>query len=109
MTNTTAVSTGTVSISKKVRFAPNSEFEKELSNRVNAYFKNSSKNKKDCFSMYLKSFLSISWVIASYCLIVFAGLPWWGIVLASISLSFALNAQAFNVMHDANSWRLLKA
>ena len=100
MSNTTAVSMDSES-EQKIRFAPNSEFERELNKRVNAYFKNNSKNKKDCFSMYLKSFLSISWVIASYCLIVFAGLPVWGIILASLSLSFALNAQAFNVMHDA--------
>ncbi|MEM7008862.1 MAG: acyl-CoA desaturase [Thermodesulfobacteriota bacterium] len=85
----------------KIRFARNSEFERELTNRVNAYFENTSKNKKDCFSMYLKSFLSVSWVVVSYCLIVFAGLPLWGIILASLSLGFALNAQAFNVMHDA--------
>ncbi|MGI9534677.1 MAG: fatty acid desaturase family protein [Thermodesulfobacteriota bacterium] len=85
----------------KIRFAPHSEFEKELNKRVNAYFKNTSNKKKDCFNMYLKSFRAISWVIVSYCLIVFAGLPVWGIILASVSISLALNALSFNVMHDA--------
>jgi len=101
---TTATANGSIAEPKsnvKIRFAPNSEFERELVKRINAYFQNTSKSRRDCFRMYLKSFLSISWVIVSYCLIVFAGLPWWGIVLASISLSFALNAKAFNVMHDA--------
>ena len=85
----------------KIRFAPNSEFEKELSKRVNSYFDNSSKKRRDLFNMYLKSFRAISWVILSYYLIVFANLPWWGILLASLSMSFALNALSFNVMHDA--------
>ena len=80
----------------QIRFARNTEFERELVKRVNAYFQNTSKSRRDNFRMYLKSFLSISWVIVSYCLIVFAGLPWWGIVLSSISLSFALNAKAFS-------------
>ncbi|MCZ6468335.1 MAG: acyl-CoA desaturase, partial [Candidatus Dadabacteria bacterium] len=103
MSNTTAA---TVSIDEpksnvKIRFAPSSEFERELNKRVNAYFENTSSTKRDCLNMYIKSFLSISWVIVSYCLIVFAGLPVWGILLASVSLGFALNALSFNVMHDA--------
>ncbi len=101
---TTAIITGSTAEPKsnvKIRFAPNSEFERELNKRVNAYFENTSSTKRDCFNMYVKSFLSISWVIVSYCLIVFAGLPVWGIILASVSLSFALNALSFNVMHDA--------
>jgi linoleoyl-CoA desaturase len=105
MSNTTAA-TATVSIDEpksnvKIRFAPSSEFERELNKRVNAYFENTSSTKRDCLNMYIKSFLSISWVIVSYCLIVFWGLPVWGIVVASVSLGFALNALSFNVMHDA--------
>ncbi|MEE8299340.1 MAG: hypothetical protein V3R67_08185, partial [Thermodesulfobacteriota bacterium] len=105
MSNTTAA-TATVSIDEpksnvKIRFAPSSEFERELNKRVNTYFENTSSTKRDCLNMYIKSFLSISWVIVSYCLIVFAGLPVWGIVVASVSLGFALNALSFNVMHDA--------
>jgi len=103
MSNTTTA-TGSIAETKsnvKIRFAPSSEFERELNKRINAYFKNTSSTKRDCLNMYIKSFLSISWVIASYCLIVFGGLPVWGIVVASVSLSFALNALSFNVMHDA--------
>lgn len=105
MSNTTAATaTGSIAEPKsnlKIRFAPSSEFERELNKRVNAYFENTSSTKRDCLNMYIKSFLSISWVIVSYCLIVFAGLPVWGIVVASVSLGFALNALSFNVMHDA--------
>ena len=85
----------------KIRFAPNSEFENVLNKRVNAFFDNTSNQKRDCFNMYVKSIRAISWVIVSYCLIVFAGLPVWGIVLASVSIALGLNALSFNVMHDA--------
>ena len=105
MPNTTTaaptVSTAESKSNLKIRFAPNSEFEKELGKRVNAYFENTSHKKRDLINMYLKSFRAISWVIVSYCLIVFAGLPVWGIILASLSMSLALNALSFNVMHDA--------
>jgi len=95
------VSTAESKSNVKIRFAPNSEFERELSKRVNSYFENSSNKKRDLFNMYLKSFRAISWLIISYCLIVFANLPLWGILLASLSMGFALNALSFNVMHDA--------
>ncbi|MDA2919971.1 acyl-CoA desaturase [Desulfobacterota bacterium AH_259_B03_O07] len=101
---TSATATGSIAEPKsnvKIRFAPNSGFERELNKRVNAYLENTSNTKRNYFNMYLKSFLAISWVIVSYCLIVFSGLPVWGIILASVSLSFALNALSFNVMHDA--------
>jgi linoleoyl-CoA desaturase len=105
MSNATdATATGSIAEPKsnvKIRFAPNSEFERELNKRVNAYFENTSSTKRGSFNMYLKSFLAISWVIVSYCLIVFAGLPIWGILLASVSLSFAIDSLAFNVLHDA--------
>jgi len=101
---TAATATGSIAEPKsnvKIRFARNSEFERELNKRVNTYFESTSNTKRDCLNMYIKSFLAISWVIVFYCLIVFAGLPVWGIILASVSLSFALNALSFNVMHDA--------
>ena len=105
MANTTAastpVSTTEPKSNVKIRFAPNSEFEKELSKRVNAFFEDGSNKRRDLFNMYLKSFRAISWVIISYCLIVIANLPLWGIILASLSLGLALNALSFNVMHDA--------
>lgn len=103
MSKTSAVSGSNKKLNSKIkiRFAPNTEFEKELSRRINAFFENNSNSKKGPFNMYLKSFISISWVIVSYCLIVFAALPVWGILLASLSLSLALNALSFNVMHDA--------
>ena len=105
MENTAAavktVSTAEPESNVKIRFAPNSEFEKELSKRVNAHFNNSANKRRDILNMYLKSARAIGWVLISYYLIVFANLPLWGIILASVSMSFALNALSFNVMHDA--------
>lgn len=103
MPNTTAA-TGSIpkpTSNVKIRFAPNTEFERELSRRVNAFFENTSNAKKGLYNMYIKSFLTISWVVVSYCLIVFAALPIWAILLSSVSLSLSLNALSFNVMHDA--------
>ncbi|MGH7851239.1 MAG: hypothetical protein ACREOP_13160, partial [Thermodesulfobacteriota bacterium] len=85
----------------KIRFTPNTEFEKELKKRVSVYFEENSVSKKDNARMYLKTFIAVLWVAASYSLLVFAGLPVWGLILAAVSLSVALNALSFNVMHDA--------
>jgi linoleoyl-CoA desaturase len=85
----------------KIRFTPNTEFEKELKKRVSVYFEENSVSKKDNARMYLKTFIAVLWVAASYSLLVFAGLPVWGLILAAVSLGVALNALSFNVMHDA--------
>ncbi len=85
----------------KIRFSPNTDFERELRKRVSMYFGENDLSSKDNAHMYLKSAISVAWVAASYALLVFAGLPIWGLFLAVLSLSVALNALSFNVMHDA--------
>ena len=70
----------------KIRFTPNTEFEKELKKRVSVYFEENSVSKKDNARMYLKTFIAVLWVAASYSLLVFAGLPVWGLILAAVSL-----------------------
>ncbi|MCL4244805.1 MAG: fatty acid desaturase, partial [Candidatus Dadabacteria bacterium] len=85
----------------KIRFSPNTEFERELRKRVSKYFNENDLSSKDNAVMYIKTGISVAWVAASYGLLVFAGLPAWGLLLAVLSLSVALNALSFNVMHDA--------
>ncbi len=85
----------------KIRFSPNTDFERELRKRVSKYFNENDLSSKDNAHMYLKTGISVAWVAASYALLVFAGLPAWGLLLAVLSLSVALNALSFNVMHDA--------
>ena len=87
---------------KKVRFLPVKQFEKQLRVRVDEYFKDNNLGKRDSFSMYKKSAIVLSWLIASYCFLVFLNLPHWGIILASVSMCLALNAVGFNIMHDGN-------
>ena len=85
---------------RKIRFSPNSEFEKVLRKRVQEYFDRTGKPKRDCPIMYFKTFLVLFWAVISYSLLVFGNLPLWGIILCAVSLTFSLNGIGFNIMHD---------
>ncbi|HSG31960.1 MAG TPA: acyl-CoA desaturase [Thermodesulfobacteriota bacterium] len=87
---------------RKIRFLPVREFEKELRARVDEYFNDKNLTKRDNLRMYGKTAIVLSWLIASYVFLVFMNLPTWGIVLSAVSLSLALNAVGFNIMHDGN-------
>ncbi len=84
----------------KVRFSPNSDFEKELRRRVQQHFDQTGLPKRDCPKMYFKTSLVLIWAAISYSLVVFSNLPLWCILLGAVSLIMSLNAIGFNLMHD---------
>lgn len=90
------------STNRKVRFLPIQDFEKKLKNRVEHYFESKAISKRGSFKMYRKTGVVLSWLIVSYSLLVFCNLPLWGILISAVSLSLALNAVGFNIMHDGN-------
>lgn len=87
--------------STKVRFTTNTDFEKVLRKRVNQYFSETGKRKRDCPEMYIKTVLVLAWTILSYSLLLFSGLHLAGLLAVAVSMSMALNAVGFNIMHDA--------
>lgn len=87
--------------SSKVRFSTNTVFEKELRKRVQNYFTETGLPKRDCPEMYLKTAIVILWAVASYYVLLFSNLPLAGFLVVAVSMSMALNAVGFNIMHDA--------
>lgn len=85
----------------KVRFTTNTKFEKVLRKRVQKYFDDTGLPKRDCPQMYLKTSVVIAWTVLSYYILLFSGLPLAWLIVAAVSMSMALNAVGFNIMHDA--------
>jgi linoleoyl-CoA desaturase len=72
-----------------------------LRKRVDGYFKDTGLDRRDQFSMYLKTVVIYAWLAGSYALMVFAPVPIWARVLAAVSIGFAAAGIGFSVMHDA--------
>lgn len=86
--------------SKTPKFGNPKGFLATLRERVDGYFEETGKNRKDCVSMYVKTFIILSWFAASYVLLVFFCATWWQALLAAISLGSAMAAIGFNIQHD---------
>jgi linoleoyl-CoA desaturase len=72
----------------------------ELRRRVDAYFRHSGRRERDCWQMYLKTAVVLSWFAASYVLLVFFAQVWWQGLALAVSLAFAMAAIGFNIQHD---------
>lgn len=85
---------------KAVRFGTNANFLVTLRKRVNAYFEETGKPRRDVPAMYFKTLVILSWFAASYALLVFAAATWWQAALLVVSLGLAMSAIGFNIQHD---------
>jgi linoleoyl-CoA desaturase len=84
-----------------VKFRQEREFRDAVTARVNAYFSASGRGRRDAAAFYVKAALLLSWLIASYLLLVFLQTETWQALLLAISLALAVTATAFNIFHDA--------
>lgn len=75
-------------------------FQAELQRRVTVFFRETGRRERDCWQMYLKTTIVMSWFAASYVLLVLVAENWWQGLLLSISLAAALAAIGFNIQHD---------
>jgi linoleoyl-CoA desaturase len=85
-----------------VKFRGPSDFRREVTRRVEAYLADNGLPARDLPAMHRKTAIVVAWWAASYLLILFAGLPWWGNVLLWVSFGMAAAGVGFTVMHDAN-------
>lgn len=90
-----------MSKNSKLRFQPKDTFERELKKRIDRYFEETGKPKRDCPEIYLKTSILYIWTVAAYLLILFGNLPTPGIIICLISLAISVDGIGFNVMHDA--------
>lgn len=88
----------------KVRFAVSSPFSRELKRRTDAYFAGPEGRgrRRDLPLMYLKTFVILTWLIASWALLVFAATEAWQGVLLAVSLGLSIAGVGMSIQHDAN-------
>jgi len=82
------------------KFPKDDGFQAELSRRVAAYFRETGKPDRDCWQMYVKTFIIVAWCAVSYWLLVFVAQTWWQAILPTLSLSCAFAAIGFAIQHD---------
>lgn len=87
--------------SQNLKFARQNDFRSALRERVAEYFSAENKSERDQPAMYVKTLVLFIWFIGSYAILVFAPVPFWGRILAAVSLAFAAAGIGFSVMHDA--------
>jgi linoleoyl-CoA desaturase len=91
---------GVGAVSGELKFAPSEEFHRVVRKRVDEYFREHGLDTRDDPRMYLKGAIALSWLVASYILLVFVAGTWWQGVLGVLSLGAATVCVGFNVMHD---------
>ena len=87
---------------KRLGFAPDPGFQRELRRRVEALVRERGIRERDCPRMYLKTALVLGSFALAYCLLVFmARGPWQALPLAAL-LGFATAEIGFNIQHDGS-------
>lgn len=82
------------------KFAPNDGFRRALCQRVEGYFADTGRRRRDCPPMYRKSAVVLGSLGAAYLLLMFAPIAWWLALPLTVVLGLTLAAVGFNVQHD---------
>ena len=85
---------------KSLKFTGSDRFIRELRKRVDAYFEQTGKRKRDCPQMYFKTATIAIWFISAYLLLLLAVHSWWLVIPLAIVLGVATAAIGFNIQHD---------
>jgi linoleoyl-CoA desaturase len=83
-----------------VKFKPSDRFIRELRKRVDAYFEQTGKKRRDNASMHFKTATILIWFAAAYVLLMFFATTWWMVVPLAVILGLAIAAIGFNIQHD---------
>ena len=84
----------------KLKFTGSDRFIRELRRRVDAYFEQTGKPRRDCPQMYFKTATILAWFLAAYLLLLFVVTSWWLVVPVAIVLGLSMAAIGFNIQHD---------
>ena len=84
----------------KLKFSGNEGFFVELKRRVDAYFRETGKQRRDCWQMYLKTAMIVSWFVASYLSLLLLAHHWYVIAPLALSMGLSVAAVGFNIQHD---------
>src|SRR2546423_12077523 len=84
----------------KLKFSGSDRFIRELRHRVDAYFEQTGRRRRDCVQMYFKTATILAWFAAAYFLLMFVATSWWAIVPLAILIGLANGAIRLNIQHD---------
>ena len=84
----------------RLSFAGSKDFHRELRRRVDGWFAETGRRKRDNASMYLKSAIILAGFFALYAALVFGASTWWQAVPLAILLGLAVAGIGFNIEHD---------
>ena len=87
-------------VNPKLKFNGSDRFIHELRRRVDAYFEQTGRRRRDCPQMYFKTATILAWFAAAYLLLLLVVTSWWAILPLAIILGVAIAAIGFNIQHD---------
>jgi len=82
------------------KFTGRSGFQAELRRRIDAYFEESGKPRRDCPQLYLKTAILLTSFFGLYILLVFFAQTWWQALPLAILLGLTTAGIGLNVQHD---------
>ena len=92
----------TLSQATKTKFLESGPFHQALKSRVEGYFQESGRTKRDQPAMYLKTAVLLGWFAASYAFLLLGADHVLEAVLGCVSLGLAMAGIGFSIQHDAN-------
>jgi len=95
-----AEATGGQLLQEPLKFGDSDGFYSVLRQRINDYFVRTGKPRRDCWRMYLKTAVIMTWFVGSYLLLMFYAESWVLALPLSLSIGLAMAAIGFNVQHD---------
>ncbi len=91
-----------MAVASAAKFQSSSPFHQDLKAKVDAYFLETGKGRKDQPRMYLKTGVIFAWFLASYLFLLLVAAGPLTLVLGCVSLALAMAGIGFSVQHDAN-------
>ncbi|MET0404416.1 MAG: acyl-CoA desaturase [Cystobacter sp.] len=85
-----------------MKFLEAGPFHQALKSRVDSYFEESGRSRRDLPGMYVKTAALLAWFVASYVFLVFGAGSVWSALLGCLSLGLAMAGIGFSIQHDAN-------
>jgi linoleoyl-CoA desaturase len=82
------------------KFTNSDRFLQALRRRVDEYFEQSGRSRRDSPRMYFKTATILAWFLGAYLLLLFVVTQWWLIVPLALVLGLGLAAIGFNIQHD---------
>ena len=82
------------------KFSGRSDFQAELRRRIDAFFQEPGRRRRDCPRFYAKSIVILLLFFSLYGLLVFAAQSWWQALLLAVPLGLVTAGIGLNIQHD---------